>query len=154
MTKEKASPKPQPQNVAHPSIDKAETQPILGPEASFPIVGIGASAGGLAAFEAFFSGMNLVKNAVEASPKEGRVTVTCQTEPGALCIIIHNAGAVPEAVRDRFFEKYATAGKVCGTGLGTYSAQLIAKAHGGRIELATSEAEGTRVTVVLPCPAA
>jgi len=98
--------------------------------------------------------MNLVKNAVEASPKEGRVTVTCQTEPGALCIIIHNAGAVPEAVRDRFFEKYATAGKVCGTGLGTYSAQLIAKAHGGRIELATSEAEGTRVTVVLPCPAA
>jgi signal transduction histidine kinase len=97
---------------------------------------------------------NLVKNAVEASPKEGRVTVTCQTEPGALRIIIHNAGAVPEAVRDRFFEKYATAGKVYGTGLGTYSAQLIAKAHGGHIELATSEAEGTRVTVVLPCSAA
>lgn len=98
--------------------------------------------------------MNLVKNAVEASPKEGRVTVTCQTEPGALRIVIHNAGAVPEAVRDRFFEKYATAGKVYGTGLGTYSAQLIAKAHGGRIELATSEAEGTRVTVVLPSSAA
>ena len=28
-------------------------------DASFPIVGIGASAGGLAAFEAFFSGMPL-----------------------------------------------------------------------------------------------
>ncbi|EFL51511.1 PAS/PAC sensor signal transduction histidine kinase [Solidesulfovibrio fructosivorans JJ]] len=98
--------------------------------------------------------MNLVKNAVEASPPKGRVTVTCQTVPGALRIIIHNAGAVPEAVRDRFFEKYATAGKVYGTGLGTYSAQLIAKAHGGRIELATSEAEGTTVTVVLPCSAA
>src|ERR1035437_2135352 len=27
------------------------------PDASFPIVGVGASAGGLAAFEAFFSGM-------------------------------------------------------------------------------------------------
>ena len=27
------------------------------PDAAFPIVGIGASAGGLAAFEAFFSGM-------------------------------------------------------------------------------------------------
>jgi len=96
--------------------------------------------------------MNLVKNAVEASPREGLVTISCQTVPGALRIVIHNAGAVPEAVRERFFEKYATAGKTFGTGLGTYSAQLIAKAHGGRIELATSEAEGTRVTVVLPCP--
>jgi len=37
------------------------TIPVLpqahSPDASFPIVGIGASAGGLAAFEAFFSGM-------------------------------------------------------------------------------------------------
>ena len=32
-------------------------QPIVSPGSSFPIVGIGASAGGLAAFEAFFSGM-------------------------------------------------------------------------------------------------
>lgn len=95
---------------------------------------------------------NLVKNAVEASPEGGIVTISCQTAPGTLRITIHNAGAVPEAVRDRFFEKYATAGKLFGTGLGTYSAQLIAKAHGGHIELATSEAEGTRVTVVLPCP--
>ncbi len=31
-----------------------------GPVAGFPIVGIGASAGGLAAFEAFFSGMSAV----------------------------------------------------------------------------------------------
>jgi len=98
--------------------------------------------------------MNLVKNAVEASPQAGLVTIACQTVPGALRIVIHNAGAVPEAVRGRFFEKYATSGKTCGTGLGTYSAQLIAKAHGGRIEFTTSEAEGTRVTVVLPCPAA
>ncbi|WP_300156275.1 chemotaxis protein CheB [Solidesulfovibrio sp.] len=96
--------------------------------------------------------MNLVKNAVEASPKEGLVTISCQTEPGALRIAIHNAGAVPEAVRGRFFEKYVTAGKLFGTGLGTYSAQLIAKAHGGRIEFTSSEAEGTRVTVVLPRP--
>lgn len=55
MTKKKAV--PQPQHAAKPMIDKAETKSALGPEASFPIVGIGASAGGLAAFEAFFSGM-------------------------------------------------------------------------------------------------
>lgn len=95
--------------------------------------------------------MNLVKNAVEASPRGGCVTISCQTVQGVLRIAIHNAGVVPEDVRDRFFEKYATSGKRSGTGLGTYSAQLIAKAHGGHIEFTTSEAEGTRVTVVLPC---
>jgi len=35
----------------------AEAETLIHPHASFPIVGIGASAGGLAAFEAFFSGM-------------------------------------------------------------------------------------------------
>jgi two-component system, chemotaxis family, CheB/CheR fusion protein len=34
-----------------------ETDTLIHPQASFPIVGIGASAGGLAAFEAFFSAM-------------------------------------------------------------------------------------------------
>ncbi|MBI5410555.1 MAG: chemotaxis protein CheR, partial [Nitrospirae bacterium] len=39
------------------SIDDLETALTVNPKSSFPIVGIGASAGGLAAFEAFFSGM-------------------------------------------------------------------------------------------------
>ena len=38
-------------------IDELETALAANPKSSFPIVGIGASAGGLAAFEAFFSGM-------------------------------------------------------------------------------------------------
>jgi chemotaxis response regulator CheB len=37
--------------------NKAETAPPVSSPHSFPIVGIGASAGGLAAFEAFFSAM-------------------------------------------------------------------------------------------------
>ncbi|UJX41205.1 PAS domain-containing protein [Desulfovibrio sp. JY] len=55
MTKKKAV--PQQQHAAQPMIDKAETDSPREPGAIFPIVGIGASAGGLAAFEAFFSGM-------------------------------------------------------------------------------------------------
>jgi PAS domain S-box-containing protein len=94
--------------------------------------------------------MNLVKNAIEASPRDSRVTISFQTEPEAVHIAIHNTGVVPEAIRGRFFDKYSTMGKSCGTGLGTYSAQLIAKAHGGHVELNTSEADGTTVTVVLP----
>jgi PAS domain S-box-containing protein len=96
--------------------------------------------------------INLVKNAVEASPECSEVTVSCRIDQADQRIDIHNFGTVPEAIRDRFFEKYATAGKIHGTGLGTYSAQLIAKAHGGRIAFTTLEAEGTTVTVLLPLP--
>ncbi len=42
---------------AQPASASAPDVPLPVPAAGFPIVGIGASAGGLAAFEAFFSGM-------------------------------------------------------------------------------------------------
>ena len=94
--------------------------------------------------------MNLIKNAVEASPPGGDVTITCQEEHAVLRLTIHNVGVVPDSVRGSFFDKDSTAGKLYGTGLGTYSAQLIAKAHNGHIVFTSSEAEGTMVTVVLP----
>lgn len=58
-TKNKATaPKPVHENTVTDIQDSATTQePLQMPAGSFPIVGIGASAGGLAAFEAFFSGM-------------------------------------------------------------------------------------------------
>ena len=99
-------------------------------------------------FEDMF--MNLGKNAIEALPKGGDVTITCRTDPDTVYIAIHNAGAVPESIRNRFFEKYVTEGKRFGTGLGTYSARLIAEAHGGHIELATSEPDGTTITTSFP----
>ncbi|MEI7437235.1 MAG: chemotaxis protein CheB, partial [bacterium] len=46
---------PEETQIASPAQAPAETDAV--PAADFPIVGIGASAGGLAAFEAFFSGM-------------------------------------------------------------------------------------------------
>lgn len=94
---------------------------------------------------------NLLKNAVEAAPQGSAVTVRLCC-PGDPEIAIHNMGAVPEAVRGSFFDKYATAGKHGGTGLGTYSASLIARTHGGTIDMHTSDAEGTTVTVRLPRP--
>jgi signal transduction histidine kinase len=95
--------------------------------------------------------VNLVKNAVEASPRGGTVSVGHEVEEGMCTIRIRNAGAVPEAVRERFFEKDITFGKPGGGGLGTYSAMLIARSHGGDIELDTSEEGATTVTVRLPC---
>ena len=56
MSNEKKSQStPQPRQA--PTDTAKNTAPATSTSASFPIVGIGASAGGLAAFEAFFSGM-------------------------------------------------------------------------------------------------
>ncbi|MBF0212548.1 MAG: HAMP domain-containing histidine kinase [Magnetococcales bacterium] len=93
---------------------------------------------------------NLIKNALEASPEKGIVTVDLSKEAGTAIITIHNSGAVPEKIRDSFFEKYSSFGKLSGTGLGTYSAKLISEAQGGSIRMITSEEHGTQIIVHMP----
>ncbi|MBK7765587.1 MAG: chemotaxis protein CheR, partial [Sulfuritalea sp.] len=57
MTSRKAARKPRPESTVAPPGPVATAEIVPDTSSSFPIVGIGASAGGLAAFEAFFSGM-------------------------------------------------------------------------------------------------
>lgn len=94
---------------------------------------------------------NLIKNAQEASPPGGRVLVSLK-DGATLDVTVANAGAVPASIRSRFFEKFATAGKKDGTGLGAYGARLIAETHGAKIAMTTSEERGTTVTVSFPRP--
>jgi signal transduction histidine kinase len=93
---------------------------------------------------------NLLKNACEAAPENSTVTVTLHT--GApMRITLENQGTVPVAIRDTFFEKFATAGKQGGTGLGTYSARLLIQAQNGSIAMETSDEKNqTRITLTLP----
>lgn len=88
---------------------------------------------------------NLLLNATEASPHDENVIVNLSTP--SLSIKIVNKGCVPKEIRERFFDKYVTAGKKNGTGLGTYSAALIAKTHGWNIRLDTSVPGETAITV-------
>ncbi|MBF0162011.1 MAG: response regulator, partial [Magnetococcales bacterium] len=73
---------------------------------------------------------NLCKNAIEASKHMGVVQISLSRN-GRASIAIHNAGVVPQEIRDNFFKKYATFGKQGGMGLGTYSARLMAEAQNG-----------------------
>ncbi len=95
---------------------------------------------------------NLIKNALEASPEGENVTISLDkdSKTGESLVVIRNKGAVPEEIRDRFFDIYVTAGKKNGTGLGTYSAKLIAETLRGSIRMVTSEADGTTLTVRVP----
>lgn len=93
---------------------------------------------------------NLIGNALDASRPGDHVSIDVRTEGNNYVIAISNSLPVPVEIRDRFFEKYATAGKVGGTGIGTYSAAIMTKAIGGRIKMNTSEDTGTTVSVSIP----
>ncbi|WP_341678877.1 hybrid sensor histidine kinase/response regulator [Niveibacterium sp. SC-1] len=93
---------------------------------------------------------NLLKNACEAAPVGSRIVLTLSAVE-AITVSIENSGVVPIAIRSRFFDKYSTAGKEGGTGLGTYSAKLLTEAQGGSIVMETSDEQNlTRLTVCLP----
>ncbi|MCG2586476.1 response regulator [Massilia sp. TS11] len=94
---------------------------------------------------------NLFKNAAEASPQGGIIVVSVAPGFGNAHICIDNEGEVPNELRERFFDKYATMGKAGGTGLGTYSVKLMAEVQGGEVAM-QSEDGRTRLTVTLPAP--
>ncbi len=95
---------------------------------------------------------NLLRNALEASPPGGEVTIQFCMREGRTDTSMENAGEVPEAIRERIFERYATAGKAGGSGLGTYSARLMAETQRGSIRLDASRAGHTSMIVTLPAP--
>lgn len=92
---------------------------------------------------------NLIWNALEASQEKSKVTVSLWVTNEKAKIAIHNHGAVPPKIREDFFKKFVTYGKTNGTGLGTYSALLMAEAQKGSIQMQTSDKKGTTVTVEL-----
>lgn len=93
---------------------------------------------------------NLLKNACEAAPSGSKVTIT-STNGNPQKIELSNTGAVPKEIREHFFDKFVTSGKKGGTGMGTYSARLLAKAQSGDIALSVSDDDNvTTLTVTLP----
>jgi len=92
---------------------------------------------------------NLIKNAIEASPENGTVSIKI-VEKDMHEICIHNMGMIPQQIQNKFFERYVTAEKKTGTGIGTYSAKLIANIHSGDITFDSSEENGTTLYVQLP----
>ena len=94
---------------------------------------------------------NLIMNAIEASEKGDTVRILADRENSAwINVSVWNRKPLPREIREHFADKYATHGKKRGTGLGLYSARLMAETQGGTISWSSSEEEGTTITVTLP----
>ncbi|HOC16784.1 MAG TPA: ATP-binding protein [Vicinamibacterales bacterium] len=94
--------------------------------------------------------VNVVLNAIQASPRGGQVRVRSRSEARRTIVEVtdQGPGMAPEA-RARAFEPFYTT-KERGSGLGLAISQRIVVAHGGTIRFEEATGGGTRVEIELP----
>jgi K+-sensing histidine kinase KdpD len=94
--------------------------------------------------------INLVKNALEAVPPGGKVTLNCFRDGERVCFTVHNSTVMPPDVKLQLFTRsFSTKGS--GRGLGTYSIKLITERYlKGTVSFVSNEEEGTLFTVCYP----
>ena len=95
--------------------------------------------------------MNLLLNAVDASPANGKIMIRVRDNSGArIHIDIENSGAaIAEPALSRIFEPFFTT-KPRGTGLGLAIARNIARTQGGELVLAGNEPGRVCFSLIMP----
>lgn len=96
---------------------------------------------------------NLIKNAREAMPKGGILTLVIEKVGGEIFVRVSDTGVgMPPQILNKVFEPFVTHGKSHGTGLGMAIAKSTVEAHGGKISVSSTEGRGTCVEIRLPAP--
>ncbi|MFP2904115.1 ATP-binding protein [Pyxidicoccus sp. 3LFB2] len=99
---------------------------------------------------------NLVENALKYSPPEAPVHLSVRSVRNKVVMEVRNAGRpIPDNLLPHIFEPFRRGPQTTRTlkmsyGLGLYIVREIVHAHGGTIEVTSSELEGTTFTVTLP----
>lgn len=98
---------------------------------------------------------NLVGNAMAYGDPAAAVTVRTEIGPGEARISVHNTGTpIPPHLQASLFEPMVRGeqdgGASRSVGLGLFIVREIARAHGGKVEVASSVERGTTFVVTLP----
>ena len=94
--------------------------------------------------------VNLVKNALEATPEGGTVTLGCSVTDGGIEFRCNNRGVIPWEIQLQLFHRsFSTKGE--GRGIGLYSVRLMTERYlKGRVAFTSDESSGTTFTVTYP----
>ena len=97
--------------------------------------------------------LNLTKNAVEAMPEGGTLSLHTERDQNSVLIRISDTGkGMDSKIKEQLFQPFVT-NKKKGTGLGLAVSYKLVQDHNGDIRVDSSE-QGTTMTVVLPLEAA
>ena len=90
----------------------------------------------------------LLRNAQQATPRGGRVTVTARPDEDWAISVADTGRGIPAAERRTVFDAFTRSGG--GGGLGLTIGRTVAELHGGALTLVSTEGAGTTVTLRLP----
>lgn len=93
---------------------------------------------------------NILRNAIEALPEGGRITVVTDVHEQEVWISWQDNGAgIPEEIREQLFSAHLTT-KPAGSGIGLSNVKRIIEDAGGRLLIESEVGKGTEVQVILP----
>ncbi|HQU13809.1 MAG TPA: ATP-binding protein, partial [Thermodesulfobacteriota bacterium] len=94
--------------------------------------------------------LNVLLNAIHATPEEGRIRVAAREEDDAAVIEVSDEGeGIREEDRERIFDPFFST-KVKGTGLGLAITSRIMEAHGGFIKVRSEVGRGSVFALHFP----
>jgi signal transduction histidine kinase len=98
--------------------------------------------------------INLVKNAIEATPARGKVEISTKVEDGRLIVEVADSGSgIAPDQQPLIFEPFHST-RSHGLGLGLFLSKRLVDAHGGVLTMTSSPGKGTTFRISLPIPAA
>jgi two-component system NtrC family sensor kinase len=93
--------------------------------------------------------LNLLTNAVDATPEDGRIVVSIEDERGRVVLVVEDEGpGLSTEARAHLFEPFFTT-KEQGTGLGLAISRAIVEAHRGEIHVRAGDVRGARFEIHL-----
>jgi PAS domain S-box-containing protein len=97
---------------------------------------------------------NVIRNAIQASPREGTVEIDLQPDHDVIRISVTDHGAgIPDDIRLRIFEPFFSTKQgqpQAGMGLGLSVTRSLIDAMGGRVDLETTPGKGTCFKLTFP----